>query len=52
MKWFDVGPGEGGIEFPLMLVVCSVACILAYLPPRTRSEGAQPSATSAARSRA
>jgi uncharacterized membrane protein YphA (DoxX/SURF4 family) len=32
LRWFNVGPGENGIEFPLLIVVCTVACILAYWP--------------------
>lgn len=40
MVWFNVGPGEGGIEFPVLLSAAAVASILAYLPrrqPRTRT---------------
>ena len=32
--WFDVGPGENGVEFSITLSVCAVACILAYWPVR------------------
>ncbi len=32
LRWFDVGPGEGGIEFPLLIVVCSIACVVGYWP--------------------
>lgn len=34
MHWFNVGPGENGIEFPLLLAAGAVASILAYLPRR------------------
>jgi uncharacterized membrane protein YphA (DoxX/SURF4 family) len=34
MAWFNVGPGEGGIEFPVLLTAGAVASILAYLPRR------------------
>jgi uncharacterized membrane protein YphA (DoxX/SURF4 family) len=34
MAWFNVGPGEGGIEFPILLTAGAVASILAYLPLR------------------
>jgi uncharacterized membrane protein YphA (DoxX/SURF4 family) len=34
MHWFVEGPAENGIEFPLLIVICSVACIAAYWPPR------------------
>ena len=42
MRWFVVGPGgvgmDNGIEFTVVLVVCSVACILGFwpLPPHAR----------------
>lgn len=32
LRWFNVGPGENGIEYPLLLVVCTIACLLAFLP--------------------
>jgi len=34
MQWFDVGPGEGGIEFSVALIACAIASILAYAPRR------------------
>lgn len=34
--WFIVGPGEGGMEFPIVYIACYVACILAYWPRRAR----------------
>jgi putative oxidoreductase len=41
MRWFVVGPGgvgmDNGIEFTVVLVVCSVACILGYWPRATRA---------------
>jgi uncharacterized membrane protein YphA (DoxX/SURF4 family) len=44
--WFVVGPGENGMEYVVMLVVCAVACILAYWPQRGRQvDQAQPPAT-------
>jgi putative oxidoreductase len=33
--WFIVGPGEGGMEFPIVYIACYVACILAYWPARS-----------------
>jgi hypothetical protein len=40
MRWFVVGPGgvgmDNGIEFTVVLVVCSVACILGYWPQGDR----------------
>jgi putative oxidoreductase len=39
MRWFVVGPGgigkDNGVEFTVVLVVCSVACILGYWPQAT-----------------
>jgi uncharacterized membrane protein YphA (DoxX/SURF4 family) len=40
LHWFNVGPGENGIEFPLLIVVCTVACILAYWPRARLHTGA------------
>jgi hypothetical protein len=41
MRWFVVGPGgvgmDNGIEFTVVLVVCTVACILGYWPRTTRA---------------
>jgi uncharacterized membrane protein YphA (DoxX/SURF4 family) len=34
MAWFNVGPGEGGIEFPVLLAAGALASILVYLPRR------------------
>ena len=48
MNWFDVGPGENGIEFPLLIVVCTIACILAYWPGRRTAPS--PSSTALATS--
>jgi uncharacterized membrane protein YphA (DoxX/SURF4 family) len=40
-RWFVVSPNgrgmQNGIEFSLMLIVCSVACILAYWPQPARA---------------
>jgi uncharacterized membrane protein YphA (DoxX/SURF4 family) len=35
--WFDVGPGEGGIEYVVVLCAGAVACILAYWPARAQA---------------
>jgi hypothetical protein len=35
--WFIVGPGENGMELPLVYIACYAACILAYWPPRARA---------------
>jgi hypothetical protein len=37
LAWFAVGPGENGTEFPLTIIVGTVACILAYAPKRATS---------------
>jgi uncharacterized membrane protein YphA (DoxX/SURF4 family) len=37
LHWFVVGPGEGGIEFSVVLVAGAVASILAYAPVRRRA---------------
>ncbi|HEY2512104.1 MAG TPA: DoxX family protein [Polyangiaceae bacterium] len=34
LHWWVLVPGQNGIEFSLMLILCSVACILAYWPAR------------------
>jgi hypothetical protein len=34
-KWFVVGPGENGMEFPLTYLVCFGACALAFWPARS-----------------
>ncbi len=34
LAWFDVGPGEGGIEFPVLLSAGAIASMLAYWPRR------------------
>jgi hypothetical protein len=34
LRWFVVGPGEEGIEFSVLIAVCTVACIAAYWPRR------------------
>lgn len=34
LAWFDVGPGENGIEYSVVLSACAIACILAYAPVR------------------
>jgi len=36
MRWFVVGPGEGGIEYSALLIACTVACMLAYWPAPRR----------------
>jgi hypothetical protein len=41
LRWFVVGPGENGIEFPLLLDVCATACILAYWPRRATAPGVE-----------
>jgi len=43
LDWFNVGPDEGGIEFPLLIIICSIACIVGYWPRSTpAAEGARP----------
>lgn len=32
LKWFVLGPGEDGIEYSVLLIACTVACLLAYWP--------------------
>jgi putative oxidoreductase len=32
LAWFDLGPGEGGIEYPVLLSACALATLLAYWP--------------------
>ncbi|MEO7731955.1 MAG: hypothetical protein ABIY55_13355, partial [Kofleriaceae bacterium] len=36
LAWFDVGPGENGVEYSVVLIACSLACMLAYAPVRRR----------------
>ena len=40
LRWFDVGPGENGVEFPLLIVVCTIACVVGYWPSRGALTGA------------
>jgi len=42
MDWFDVGPGEGGIEYPLILSACTIATLLAYWPRGTVAAEVRP----------
>ena len=36
LAWFAVGPGENGTEFPLTIIVGTLACLLAYAPRSIR----------------
>ena len=47
LHWWVLVPGENGIEFSLMLILCSVACILAYWPlrPTLAARALTPAAT-------
>jgi uncharacterized membrane protein YphA (DoxX/SURF4 family) len=38
LAWFNVGAGENGMEYPLLIILCSIACILAYWPRSMASE--------------
>jgi putative oxidoreductase len=37
LDWFDLGPGEGGIEYPVLLAACTFATLLAYWPRRSQA---------------
>lgn len=37
--WFVVGPGEGGMEYSLLLILCFVAVAIAHWPAPARPEG-------------
>lgn len=41
--WFVVGPGEGGIEFPVLITACSVATMWAYWPSGKNTQRSAPS---------
>ena len=44
LAWFNLGPGEGGIEFPVVLSACALATLLAYWPRRSAVTAALPAA--------
>jgi putative oxidoreductase len=48
LRWFVVGPGEGGVEYSVMLATCAVASALASWPRRAPAADRRPAAAAVA----